>query len=89
MIGVGRLVFDAVDAKSGEFSILVHDDYQRKGVATRVTNALIEAAIQRRIEEIHGDVLEHNPAMTTFAQGIGFEIRPGRDEGLKTIAMRI
>lgn len=89
MIGVGRLVLDAADSKQGEFSILVRDDFQRMGVGTRLTNALIEVAMERRVEEIFGDVLENNPAVSKFAEGLGFSVRPGREEHLKSIVMRI
>lgn len=89
MIGVGRLVLDSADSKQGEFSILVRDDYQRKGVGTRLTNALIEVAMEGHVEEIFGDVLESNPAISAFAENLGFDVRPGREEHLKSITMRI
>jgi len=89
MIGVGRLVLDSADSKQGEFSILVRDDYQRKGVGTKLTNALIEVALERHIEEIFGDVMESNAAVSTFAENLGFAVRPGREAHLKTIVMRI
>jgi acetyltransferase len=89
MIGVGRLTLDSADAKEGEFAILVRDDYQRKGVGSKLTNALIEVARERHVEEIYGDVLADNPAMRPFVGSLGFEIRPGREPHLRTIVLRL
>ncbi len=89
MLAVGRLTLDAADAKEGEFAILVRDDAQRKGVGTRLTNALIEVARDRHVEEIYGDVFADNPAMRPFVQGLGFDIRTGREAHLATIVLRL
>jgi acetyltransferase len=89
MIGVGRLTLDSADAKEAEFAILVHDDFQRFGVGTRLANALIEVARERRVEEIHGDVVADNPAMTPFVEGLGFDIRPGDEPHLRTIVLKV
>jgi acetyltransferase len=89
MIGVGRLTLDSADAKEGEFAILVRDDYQRKGIGTKLTNALIEVARDRHVEEIYGDVLAENPAMEPFVGSLGFEIRTGREIHLRTIVLKL
>lgn len=89
MAGVGRLTLDSADAKVGEFAILVHDDFQRKGIGTKLTNAIIEVARMRGVEEIHGDVVADNPAMVPFVDGLEFEIREGKEEHLRTIVRKL
>jgi acetyltransferase len=90
MIGVGRLVFDSVDAReNGEFSILVRDDSQRKGVGGLLMNAIIDVAREQHVGEIFGQVLASNPAMKGFADSLGFEICPGNDVHLRNLVFRI
>ena len=89
MIGVGRLTLESANAPEGEFALVVRDDYQRKGVGTKLTDALIEVARDRHVEEIHGDVFADNPAMTPFVEGLGFEIREGREPDLRTIVLKL
>jgi len=89
MIGVGRITLDSADStERGEFSILVRDDYQRKGVGSRLTKALIEVASERHVDEIYGQVLADNPVMTRFADSLGFHIRPGNEPQLRNIVLR-
>ena len=89
MIGVGRLTLDSANGPEGEFALVVRDDYQRKGVGSKLTKALIEVAQSRQITEIHGDVSADSAAVTPFVEGLGFEIRPGKEPHLLTIVRRI
>lgn len=89
MIGVTRLTLASADAKEGEFAVLVHDDYQRMGVGRRLTSAIVEVARERNMTGIWGDVMSDNPAMAPFAEGLGFEIRPGREAHQKVIAFTL
>jgi len=41
------------------------------------------------VEEIWGDVVADNPAMTPFVEGLGFEIREGREPDLRTIVLKL
>ncbi len=89
MIGVARLTADAADAEVAEFAILVRDDYQRMGLGTKLTNAIIEVARERHIKKIWGDVMVENPAMKPFVEALGFAIHDGREEHMRMISFTL
>jgi acetyltransferase len=70
-VGAARCVASA-DRQSGEFSIVVADEWQRKGLGTRLLQALIEAARGVGMRRMHGDVLATNARMLRFVARLGF-----------------
>ncbi len=77
-IGVARYVVNP-DGASCEFAIVLADEWQGKGLATRLMTSLMRAASQRRLETIQGEVLAENHAMLRLLRGLGFEIRRSED----------
>ncbi len=71
IIGMGSLMIES-DFKRGEFSVLVHDSYQAKGVGRTVTEMLIRIGREKELEEIFGIVLPENVKMLRLAQTLGF-----------------
>lgn len=70
-IAVGRYVV-LPDGESCEFAIVVGDDWQRKGIATALTQLLIEAARRRGLKKMIGEVLASNHKMLRFVSRLGF-----------------
>ena len=89
MLGVARLTIETANAEEGEFAIVVRDDYQRKGIGSRLMDALIQAARDRHVREINGVVLAANPRMTRFAESLGFVVSSGDDPGVRNLALRL
>jgi acetyltransferase len=89
MVGVGRITIETANAEEGEFAILVRDDYQRKGVGSKLMEALIQVARERHIREIYGHVLAANPGMTRFAESLGFDVRPGEEPEVRRLVLRL
>jgi acetyltransferase len=89
MLGVARLTLETADAQSGEFAVVVRDEYQSKGVGRKLMETLIEAARERGMREINGYVLTANSGMLRFAQRLGFEIRPGDEPETREIVLRL
>ena len=89
MLGVARLTIETANAEEGEFAILVRDDCQRKGIGSKLMEALIQAARDRHVREINGDVLAANPGMTRFAEDLGFDIRPGYEPEVRKLVLRL
>jgi acetyltransferase len=58
-VGVARYVASA-DRRRCEFAIAVADDWQRKGLGSRLMEALMAAARARGIGEMYGEVLASN-----------------------------
>ena len=48
-----------------------------------------EAARDRHVREINGDVLAKNPGMTRFAEDLGFDIRPGNEPEVRKLVLRL
>jgi len=73
-LGVARYVADP-DRKRCEFAIAVADEWQRKGLGSRLMEALIAAARAAGMREMYGEVLAGNPKMLEFATRLGFRAR--------------
>jgi acetyltransferase len=89
MLGVARLAIETANTEEGEFAVLVRDDYQRKGVGGKLMDALIQAARDHHVREIHGDVLASNTSMQHFAESLGFEVLPGNEPDVRKLVLRM
>ncbi len=73
LIGIGRLIIDR-DFKSGEFAVLVHDDFQSKGLGPKLVDVLIGVAEDKELERIYGEVLTENEKMLAVCKKLGFTV---------------
>jgi acetyltransferase len=73
-IGVARYVV-GTDRRRCEFAIAVADDWQRKGLGSRLMEALMAAARAAGMREMYGEVLAGNRKMLEFAARLGFQAR--------------
>jgi acetyltransferase len=74
MVGVCRGARSPLNA--WVFTLVVLDEWQRRGVGRRLLGALIDALEARGARRIEGDVLASNRNMLDFVEELGFEIRP-------------
>ena len=70
-IGVARYVIDP-DRLNCEFAIVVADAWQKRGIGTRLMNALIKHLQVSGVKQISGSVLKNNSAMLKFIKQLGF-----------------
>jgi acetyltransferase len=70
-IGVARYVIDP-DRANCEFAIVVADAWQKRGIGTRLMNALISHLQVSGVKQISGSVLKSNSAMLKFIKQMGF-----------------
>jgi acetyltransferase len=70
-IGVARYVIDP-DRANCEFAIVVADTWQKRGIGTRLMNALISHLQVSGVKQISGSVLKSNSAMLKFIKQLGF-----------------
>jgi acetyltransferase len=70
-IGVARYVIDP-DGVNCEFAIVVADTWQKRGIGTRLMNALIRHLPVSGVKRISGYVLKKNSAMRKFIKQLGF-----------------
>jgi acetyltransferase len=71
IIGGGRLIIEP-DFKSGQFAVLIHDDYQRQGLGEKFLDITIGMAQERGLEEVYGLVLTENEKMLRVCRKMGF-----------------
>ena len=69
-IGVARYVIDP-DGANCEFAIVVADAWQKRGIGTRLMNALIRHLQASGVKQISGTVLKSNSAMRKFVKQTG------------------
>ena len=74
-VGVIRLCIDP-DKKTGEFAILVADNFQDSGLGWKFMELLIDMGRQKGLKSIYGVVLADNKKMLTLAKEFGFSIGP-------------
>ena len=70
-VGVARYVAEG-NGRSCEFAIAIADDWQRKGLGSRLMDALMAAARERGLREMVGEVLASNQKMLDFTARLGF-----------------
>lgn len=85
IIGMGMLITEP-GRKSGEFAILVHDDYQGKGLGYKLIDMLIGIAQEKGLEEIFGIVLTKNRRMLNVCKMQGFTVERLPD-GLSSVKL--
>jgi acetyltransferase len=71
LLGIGMLVTEA-NQRSAEYAVLVHDDYQGKGLGYKLVDILIGIAQEKGLDEIYGFVLADNRKMLGVAKKLGF-----------------
>jgi len=72
-IGVARYSINP-DGRSCEFAIAVADAWQRKGIGSKLTQSLMDAARKRGLETLEGWVLSGNGRMLALTDALGFTI---------------
>jgi acetyltransferase len=84
-IGLGRYFTDSQcqhvgdpNRKRCEFDIVVADEWQDRGVGTKLLAQLMENARHRGLRRMQGDVLAQNDVMLQFVRHHGFWLQPPR-----------
>jgi acetyltransferase len=62
------------DGQSCEFALTVADDVQRQGIGRQIMQSLMNAARDRGLEIMEGDVLSSNRKMLRLCEGLGFRL---------------
>ncbi len=79
ILGVGRLSRD-FGASTAEFSMLISDRWQGRGLGRLLTEKVIRVGYQEGIHRIVGNIMPDNWAMQALCQTLGFQLRHKVDE---------
>jgi acetyltransferase len=74
IVGVSRYVTNP-DQSSCEFALVVADDFNGKGLGSRLMLSIMEAAREKGLAEIDGLVLANNPGMLKLMRSLGFTVK--------------
>ncbi len=82
MLGVARVITDIYNKKNAEFSVVVGDPWQGKGIGAELLKRCLSISKERGIEKVQGLVLPENTQMLALGKKLGFTANkvPGEDE---------
>jgi len=88
-IGVARYSINP-DGNSCEFAVVVADDWQRKGIGSRLLAELVECIRDKGIKLVEGWVLKQNTGMLQLAKAMGFDLSTSEeDQKLMYVSKRL
>ncbi|HYB78795.1 MAG TPA: bifunctional acetate--CoA ligase family protein/GNAT family N-acetyltransferase [Thermoplasmata archaeon] len=73
ILGVGRLSIEP-DGKSGEFAIIVTDEFQNAGLGTKLTDHVLEVAEDMGVERVYSVMLAENYRAISLMKRMGFKL---------------
>jgi acetyltransferase len=83
-VGVVRLLVDN-NQQSGEFAILVADDFHNSGLGWKFMETLINIGRAKGLKSIYGTVLADNSRMLKLMKEFGFAIGQAEDGEVKVV----
>jgi acetyltransferase len=78
MLGVANILGEP-DGKRGEFSVLIGDPWQGKGIGAKLLLQCLRIAQERGMEIVWGTVLAENRHMIDLGKKLGFTVKQGED----------
>lgn len=78
MLGVANIVGEP-DGKRGEFSVLIGDPWQGKGIGAKLLLQCLGIAQERGMEIVWGTVLAENRYMIALGKKLGFTVKQGEE----------
>ncbi|MEM3109275.1 MAG: GNAT family N-acetyltransferase, partial [Candidatus Bathyarchaeia archaeon] len=86
-IGAARLILEPGGGK-GEIAVVVADEYQRKGLGTKLVDMLIEIAEEKGLESIYGIIMPKNESVINLFRKMGFTFKVREDEVIATLNLK-
>ena len=86
IVGEARYVVDPVADCDAEFAIAIADEFQRKGLGTRLMKMIVAHASKTGVRRLFGEILGENQAMLRFIRQLGFGVRPNAADHRTMIA---
>ena len=74
LTGVGRVIFEA-NGRTGEFAVVVADQWQGKGIGASLLKRCLRIAKQKGLETVWGLVIAENIQMLKLGKKLGFKVK--------------
>ncbi|MGH7799130.1 MAG: GNAT family N-acetyltransferase [Thermodesulfobacteriota bacterium] len=88
ILGVGRLTYYP-NLESSEFSVVVGDPWQRKGLGTKLLQMCIAVAKEKGVRLLWGDIMAENERMVRLCKKLGFDVSWQYGEGRARAEMEL
>ncbi len=86
IVGVSRYITNP-DRSSCEFALVVADDFNGKGLGSRLMEGIMEVAREKGLSEIEGLVLANNAGMLKLMRSLGYTVKPfAEDPDFKVVS---
>jgi len=86
ILGVGRLTYYP-NLESSEFSVVVGDPWQRKGLGAKLLQVCIGVAKEKGVRLLWGDIMAENERMIRLCKKLGFNVTWQYGEGIARAEM--
>jgi acetyltransferase len=86
MLGVARVILGR-NLREAEFSVVVSDPWQGKGIGAALLQRCISMAKERGIQRVMGTVLAENTQMLALGRKLGFSIK--KEQGVPEYELSI
>jgi acetyltransferase len=80
ILGVSRLSRRGAAPDEAEFSVLVNDRFQRRGVGTLLVSRILEVGRAENLRRITAEILFDNRPMQNILRQVGFQLRRDTEE---------
>jgi acetyltransferase len=82
LIAIGSLAIDGNGGAgaTGEFAVIVHDDFGGRGLASKILDILVGIASERGLKEFYGFVEPTNAKMTALCEKLGMTRQRASDD---------
>jgi acetyltransferase len=74
IVGVSRYITNP-DQSSCEFALVIADDFNGKGLGSRMMLSIMDVAREKGLTEMDGLVLANNPGMLKLMKSLGFSVK--------------
>lgn len=73
ILGIGRLIIEP-EGRSGEFAVVVHDDFHGKGLRFKLVDVMVGFAQEKGLKEVYPLVQSDNTKILSLCRKLGFGI---------------
>ncbi len=80
IVAMGSLTADVYGGTAGEFAIIVHDEFQKRGLAAKLLDMLIGIAGERGFKEFYGFIEPTNGKMASLCHRLGMSRSRSQDD---------
>jgi len=87
-LGVARIALDSLGQRA-EFAVVVRSHIKGRGLGRILLSRLIRHCRETGVQEVVGQVLQHNTRMLNLARDLGFRVEPADEDGIHEVILNL